>query len=70
MTTRPPNLTEARELVDFITEPGTLAKLAAANALEGIDFAGIRGKTLQVNWQQSLAGMESTSAFLKGVFLR
>jgi len=65
-----PNPVGGRQFVQWLTRPETAYRLAALNAIEGIDPDRVSGPTLVPNWQAMLRDLESATHALKQVFVR
>jgi iron(III) transport system substrate-binding protein len=65
-----PHPEEAQRFVLYLARPETLAKLVAANALEGITPDEITTPTLKPNWDALVSDLETGTKTLKQIFLR
>jgi len=65
-----PHPVAAQQLFDFLQRPEIVKRLAAANALEGISMSDVSVPTLNVNWDELLKDLETTTAKLNTIFLR
>ncbi len=65
-----PHRAAAEKCFEFLQRPQVLAKLVAANALEGVAPHQVSARTLRPDWDALLRDLEPATAKLKEVFLR
>jgi ABC-type Fe3+ transport system substrate-binding protein len=67
-----PHPAQAQKLFDYLQDEEVLRTLVNARALEGssLDALSLHGKTLDVDWDSLLGGLEMATDMLKNIFLR